>query len=173
MWWCNNSVITSQHILFQVIWKSTRLLHGSVFWPWREFLGQKRVISESMCSYWLLYDVPLSNRWCRYMLFGCWKKWLALRSKTGLWRDLTSWVTGDTVSGLESSWEGLLYTAANFLVTIPSCRESLVQTEERATTNKIKREPGWKQGGKGAAEMLPYESHATASWIFRPCLPQL
>ncbi len=27
----------------------------------------------------------LSNTWCHYELIGCWNKWCALRSKTGLW----------------------------------------------------------------------------------------
>ncbi len=51
----------------------------------------------------------------------------------------------------------------------------------RATTNKIKGEPGEgrvlamekKQVGEGSAELLPEESHATASLISRCCLPQL
>ncbi len=40
----------------------------------------------------------------------------------------TSWVAGDTVSRLESSWGGPAYTAATFPATISSHCESLVQT---------------------------------------------
>ncbi len=39
------------------------------------------VISESVCFYWLLYTALLSNY---YELIGCWDKWRAFSSKTGL-----------------------------------------------------------------------------------------
>ncbi len=45
--------------------------------------------------------------------------------------------------------------------------------KERATTNERKRKPVQKQGGKGATELLPQESHASAILISRHCLPQL
>ncbi len=41
--------------------------------------------------------------------------------------DLTSWAAGDTISLLESSWDGPVYTAATFLATVLFC-EFLVQT---------------------------------------------
>ncbi len=50
------------------------------------------------------------------------------------------------------------------------CRLAL---KERATTTKIKREPEQKQGGEGAAELLPKKSHATASLISKCFLPEL
>ncbi len=85
-------------------------------------LSPSQVISEST----VLLVAPLffSDRWCWYKLIGCWNKWLALLSKTRLRR-------------LESSWDGLVYSAATF--------------------------PEQKQGGDSAAELLPLESHATVA----------
>ncbi len=42
------------------------------------------VISETACSYWLLYAALLSDRWCWYKLIGCWNKWHACCSETHL-----------------------------------------------------------------------------------------
>ncbi len=41
---------------------------------------------------------------------------------------LASWAAGDTVSRLESSWDGPVYTAATFPATVWSHQESLLQT---------------------------------------------
>ncbi len=43
----------------------------------------------------------------------------------------------------------------------------------RVTANNMKCEPEQKQGETGAAELLHWEFHATASLISRHCLPQL
>ncbi len=44
--------------------------------------------------------------------------------------------------------------------------------KEKATTNEIKGELDQKQGGEGAAELLPEGSHATARLISRHYVPQ-
>ncbi len=53
--------------------------------------------------------------------------------------------------------------------------EGKATRKKRATTNitKQKHEPEQRQEGEGAAMLLPYESQATASLIFKCCLPQL
>ncbi len=60
---CKNSIITFKRIVFQVIGKNTRLPHLSLalYLDHNRTLGTIRVISDSMCSYWLLCTVPLSN----------------------------------------------------------------------------------------------------------------
>ncbi len=45
--------------------------------------------------------------------------------------------------------------------------------KERASTHEMNCEPEQKQGGEGAAELLPKESHAATSLISKCCLPKL
>ncbi len=98
-----NFIITFQHVVIQVVWKNTRLLHLSLAlysdfrkWRlWRTLFSQSQVISKGPFSYWPLHAALLSDRWHRHKLIGCWNKWRALCSKTGLSDDLTSWVAGN------------------------------------------------------------------------------
>ncbi len=63
----------------------------------------------------------------RYELIGCWNKWHGLSSKTDL-KGL-DWVAGDSVSRLESSWDGPVYITATFPATVWSPCEFLVHSK--------------------------------------------
>ncbi len=93
-------------------------LLGSVFRLWRSLFSQSQVISESVCSRWLLYALLPSNRWRCHKLIGCWNKQSALCPETGLWRldKLSCW----------RHWDGPLYTDAAFPAAISSGRKSLM-----------------------------------------------
>ncbi len=65
------------------------------------------------------------------------------------------------VSASHIGWDGPVYSAATFPATVWS--QFKLDLKERETTNEIKREPDQKQGGEAAADLLPNESHATAS----------
>ncbi len=152
-----------QHIVIQLLWKNTRFLHLSLalYSDCDENSLPITVISESMLSYWLLRAV-LSSRWCRYKLIGCWNKWHASCSKTGLWQQQCLQVTLSV--SLSRAETGQFTSAATFPAAVSSCCESSVQTGLLESDNKqIKHKPERKQEGRGTAKLLPEESHATCS----------
>ncbi len=161
--------MTFQHVVIQVVWKNTRLLHLSLALYWR-FWKMKTVIlpiTDSMCFYCLLYTALLSDRWCHWLLTDCWNKWHALYSKTGLWQHYQpTWI--------ELRWTSLhrrnFFLQPFHLIMNLWCKLVL---KERTTTNEIKHGLEQRQGGEGGEELLPYESHATASLIYICCQPLL
>ncbi len=86
------------------------------------------IISQSIFSYWRLYAAPLSIRRRSYELIGCWNKWRALYSKTGL----CGWQC------LQPTLSANLSRAENFPAKIVNlrCRLDLIETNNRQ--NKIR-----------------------------------
>ncbi len=109
----------------------------------------------------------LSNMWLCYWLTGSCNKWWVLHSKTGLW-----WLDKAELQATPSA--GLSRAKTDQVIPLqislwPFCLvENLwckLDVKERVTTNKIKCKVEQKQGLEGAAELLSYESQATASLI--------
>ncbi len=86
-----NPIITFQHFVIHWVWKNSTLLHLSLtpkFRMWQDFQPIMSHFRE--CTFLLdAMAVLLSNRWCCYELIGCWNKWSASWSKSGLlnWQD--------------------------------------------------------------------------------------
>ncbi len=143
-------------------WKNTCApLLGSVLRQRQTLFSQSRLISESLYSYWLLFAALLSDKGRCYELIGCWKKWRASRSKTGLWRlDKLSYRRHRQ---LESSWDKPVYTSlhrCNF-----PCNRLVSQTgrkRERETTNEIQHE--WSENREGRGQ---------PSWFLRSLMLEL
>ncbi len=155
-----NSITTFRYIVIQVVRKSTRLRHFSLalytgLRKWRLWLfSQSQVISERVCSYWLLYIVLLSDWWHRM-------SWLAVVISDVLYiikltsGNMTSGVTGDTVSWFESSWGGPAYSAATFPATFLSHHESLVLTGlKRESSNKWNKTWAGAKTGRGGCRKV-------------------
>ncbi len=90
---------------------------GSVFRVVTGYFRPITVISESMCAHWLRHVMQLQA----YLAVE--NKWHILRSHICQQYQLTTVSAGNTVSWLESSWDGPVYFVATFPATAPSHRE--------------------------------------------------
>ncbi len=151
-----NSTITLQHIVIQLSWENTRLLHLSLalYSDHDEgFLANHRSFQRAC--------VPVC---CSKLRFST--SWLAVETgyvpfvlnlASG---GLTSWVAGwaetDQLTLLQLSLQ-LFHLVVNFW-----CKLAL---KERLTTNKLNCELEQKQGGKAAVKLLSDESHGNVSLL--------
>ncbi len=125
-----SSIIIVQHIVIQVVWKNTRLLHlclalYSVF-KMKTMTGSFRSFQRARLSIGC-------SRLCFLGTGNVATSWLAVETSDVPFvpklasEDMTSRVAGDTVSRLKSNWDGPVYSAATFPATILS-HGSLMQT---------------------------------------------
>ncbi len=129
-----NSTKTSQHIVIQVIWRNTRLLHLSLAtysdhdWDFSASRGlfQRAHVSIGCSTLHLLATGDVETSDVSYVL----------KLSSG---DLTSQVAGYTISQLETNWDGPVHSDVTFPATVLSCGGSLVKTgfKGRATTNEL------------------------------------
>ncbi len=171
----SNSIITFQHIVIQLVLKqkyTSAPLHdsvSSVFRLWRDIFSKSNFREH---VFLLTSDIATNLSGVETSDMTNALKLASADNSVCRWLRQPAWVELKQTS---------FYSAATCPATDSSCCESSVQTgltvkmksvKERAQTNKIK-ELGQKQGGDGAAELLPEESHAAANLIFRHRPPQL
>ncbi len=118
-----NSIIIVQHIVIQLVWKNTRLLHLSLA------LYSVFKVETMTGSFRSFQRARLSIGCSRLCFLGTGNvatSWLAVETSDVPFvpklasEDMTSRVAGDTVSRLESNWDGPVYSAATFPATILS-----------------------------------------------------
>ncbi len=98
--WIFELQIVDHMLLLQKLVSQLQLSGCASLWnaAWTQQMGvdswrsteqtRHRVVPKRTCIQW---NPLISNRWCCYKLIGCWKKCLALGSKTGLcWLDKPS-----------------------------------------------------------------------------------
>ncbi len=106
-----NSIITFQHILIQLVWKNTRLLHLSLA-LYSDFRGWR--LWQGLFSRARVFLLAALRRVSKQQMMSLWAYWLlrqVMCSKTGFWW-LDKPSSNDTVSRLKSNWDGPVYTAA-------------------------------------------------------------
>ncbi len=151
--WCHcvrNPMLTFKHIVIQVVWKNTTLLHISLDLYShcdREFSANNSNFREHV-FHWLLLAALLNNRWLCYEPISCWNKWRALRSTTGLWCPQSTLLAG--LSPAQMDQFALLQLSLQlFRLTVNLwCKLSL---KERATTKEI---AGPKTGRGGCSAVV-------------------
>ncbi len=84
--------------------------------------------------------MPLSDRWCYHKLIGCWNKWGALCSKTGLGRIYCLQVTPSAGLSRADQFTTLQLSLQPFCLVVNLwCKLDL---KERVTTKEIKHREG-------------------------------
>ncbi len=151
-------IITFQHFVIQLVWKNSRLLLlSSALYSDRDrhFAANHESLQRA------LVPVGCFRLCCPATGDVAHADWLlkrALCSKRASANNRVS--AGDTVSRLESSWDGPVYSAAPFpAFGLVMNLLSKLDLKERETTNGIKHEPEQ----TAAVDLLPSGSHAAAN----------
>ncbi len=147
-----NPIITSQHFVIQVVWKNTRLQLLSL----ALYSDRDRHFSVNHGSFQRAH-VHIGCSMLHFLVTGnVATSWLAVETRDMPYViELASGDLTNTISRLESSWDGPLSTAATFPATISSPCESLVQTGlKRKSDNKQNKTWAGAKTGKGGCSRV-------------------